>query len=248
MTMKIGYLEVVEVKKIRSRNVCQLIVEADISQFKELVQLDEKTGVFIPCFIEGAVCGALDLDIEIEEIEALMGMTTKKKEVIEHDPGPETGKKERSLASRMVVQGYFLNRDLWAAMDNVGAYTQKEHYEAVKQMKPCDFYPFIKKEGDTIAHHVRTAANSGTGIKPQDWYCIPLSNSQHQHLHNHATREDRADHLEAAIKITADCMREAFKRHFALTTMTGYTAEQLASAEKTLGINTTFSRERNVHQ
>ncbi len=243
--MKIGYLEVVEVKKIRSRNVCQLIVEADIGQFKELVQLDEKTGVFIPCVIEGAICGALDLDIEVEEIEALMGMTTKQDAVIEHDPGPASGKKERSLASRMVVQGYFLNRDLWAAMENILAYTQKEHYEAVKEMKPCDFYPFIKKEGSTVAHHVRTAANSGTGIKPQDWYCIPLSNSQHQHLHNHATREDRADHLETAIKITADCMRAAFKRHFKLETMTGYTVEQLAAAEKELDISTAFAKERS---
>lgn len=33
--------------------------------------------------------------------------------------------------------------------------------------------------------HIRTAANSGTGIKPDDKYLIPLCRTHHQYQHNH---------------------------------------------------------------
>jgi hypothetical protein len=236
--MKIGYLEVVEVKKIRSRNVCQLIVEADISQFKSLVGLDDTKGVFIPCDISGAVCGALDLDIEPEEIQALMGVTTKPA-LDAPTPKPKQGKSD-SLARRMVVNGYFRNPKLWDAMELHGGYTQKEHLGVVQSMEPVDLYPRVPRQGDTVAHHVRTAENSGTGIKPKDWYTIPICDSHHQYLHKNATREERAEHLELAVDITAKQMRRAFKKRFKIDSMSGYTETELLEAEAALVFTSGF--------
>jgi hypothetical protein len=238
MTMKIGYLEVVEVKKIRSRNVCQLIVEADISQFKSLVGLDETKGVFIPCDIGGAICGARDLDIDPDELRELMGITTQQA-IDAPEPEPKDGK-PYSLARRMVTSGYFRNPKLWDAIELHGGYTQKDHYAFVKSLKPIDVYPRVPRQGDTVAHHVRTAQNSGTGIKPKDWFTIPICDSHHQHLHKNATREERAWHLELAIEITAGQMRLAFKRHFKIESMSGYTETQLLEAEAALVLTSGF--------
>ncbi len=236
--MKIGYLEVVEVKKIRSRNVCQLIVEADISQFKSLVGLDETKGVFIPCDIEGAVCGARDLDIDPDELRELMGITTH--QALEAPvPKPKEGK-SGSLAQRMVVNGYFRNPKLWDAMELRGGYTQKDHLDVVRSLKPLDLYPRVPRQGDTVAHHVRTAQNSGTGIKPKHWFTIPICDSHHQYLHKNATREERAEHLEKAVEITAGMMRIAFKKHFKIESMSGYTETQLLEAEAALELTSGF--------
>jgi hypothetical protein len=240
MPMTVGYLEVVEVKKIRSRNVCQLIVEADISQFRNLVALDEVKGVFIPCDISGAVCGAMEMDVEAEEIQELMGLTAKATPPpIEHDPPPKA-KRGETLAQRMMTHGYFRQEKLWDAMDRSKAYTQKQHYERVKKMTPVVPYPMIPAVGDVVAHHVRTSANAGTGIKPKDWFCVPLNDSQHKHLHNHQTREERDERMVEAIAITANEVRKEFKRHFELETMSGYTEEMLLKHEEALGFHSGF--------
>lgn len=238
MSMIIGYLEVVEVKKIRSRNVCQLIVEADISQFKALVQLDETKGVFIPCNIDGAICGAREMDFDAKEIEALMGLTTTNVEGPEPEEKPEPNEttNSKSFAQKMAIDGYFRNPKVWDGMEAAAVYTQKTHYERVKKMKPIVLFPAYRGEGDVVAHHVRTAANSGTGTKPKDWFCVPLHNSQHQRLHDAGiSRESSEKLLEKAIEITAKSMRGAFKGRFALTTLSGYTKEQLIDAEKAMG-------------
>lgn len=236
MTMLIGYLEVVEVRKIRSRSVCQLIVEADISQFKNLVQLDDLKGVFIPCEIEGAVCGALEMDLDPDEIMALMSATKPTEgSVIEQKP-----KGKKSLAQKMVINGYFMNPKLWDAMEKVGAYSQDNHYLEVLAMDAINIYPKIAGKGDVVAHHVRTAANSGTGIKPKDWYCIPIHDSHHKHLHNNETREERQHHLELAVAITAREMRKRYKAWLGLESMSGFNVTQLVAAEIELGINTAF--------
>lgn len=234
MSMIIGYLEVVEVKKIRSRSVCQLIVEADISQFKALVQLDDTKGVFIPCNIDGAVCGAREMDFDVKEIEDLMGLSTAQVEGPEPEEKPDPG--EKSFAQKMAIDGYFRNPKVWAGMEADGVYTQERHYEAVKKLKPIWIFPKAPREGDIVAHHVRTSENSGTGIKPKHWFCIPLHNSQHQMLHDKGiSREVKERLLEQAIEITAKAMRGAFKGRFALITLSGYTREDLIAAEKAMG-------------
>lgn len=243
MTMKIGYLEVVEVKKIRSRSVCQLIVEADISQFKSLVQLDEMKGVFIPCEIEGAICGAMDLDLDPKELETLMKATTKGDLTIEHDE--ETPKGEKSLAQRMVIDGYFRNPELWDAMEENRVYTQKQHKAHVLSLPTVNINPNLPGTGDVVAHHVRTAANSGTGIKPKDWYCIPIHDSHHKWLHSSSTRADHEAHMTCALAIVSKAMRAEFKAWLRLDTMSGFTLAQLAQAEDHLGICTAFYKSMN---
>jgi hypothetical protein len=37
--------------------------------------------------------------------------------------------------------------------------------------------------GSIEAHHIRTAANSGTGLKPPDWWTVPLCLIHHRELH-----------------------------------------------------------------
>lgn len=34
-----------------------------------------------------------------------------------------------------------------------------------------------------VAHHITTSGSRGTGTKPDDFYCIPLTAYQHQGLH-----------------------------------------------------------------
>jgi len=238
MGMLIGYLEIVEVKKIRSRAVCQLIVEADISEFKTLVKLDEMTGIFIPCKIDNAICGAREMDIEPDELEALISATVTPADEQIEKPKKDKG---RSLAQRMMVGGYFRNKELWAAMEAAGVYTQSEHKGFVESLEGINAYKHVPRKGDVVAHHVRTSANSGKGMKPPHWYCIPLHDSQHQYLHNNATRAEREQHLEWAVGITEKAMREAFKRFERIESMTGYTEASLITAENRLGITSPFT-------
>ena len=45
-------------------------------------------------------------------------------------------------------------------------------------------------------HHVRTATNSGTGIKPNDLYQVPVTYAQHTAFHKHGTyRQEFLDKL-----------------------------------------------------
>jgi hypothetical protein len=38
------------------------------------------------------------------------------------------------------------------------------------------------------AHHVRTAANSGMGMKPDDQYAVPCCVAHHREYHNHGRK------------------------------------------------------------
>ena len=48
--------------------------------------------------------------------------------------------------------------------------------------------PLVMGFGDTVAHHVRLFGNGGTGIKPPDDDCIPLSDSTHKDVHHYGER------------------------------------------------------------
>lgn len=39
-------------------------------------------------------------------------------------------------------------------------------------------------ENEIIAHHVRCMGGGGMGMKPSDYFCVPLTNEEHQKLHN----------------------------------------------------------------
>lgn len=56
-----------------------------------------------------------------------------------------------------------------------------EHRKWVRQ-QPCLFNG-TDCAGQMHAHHVRTAANSGVGMKPDDKFCVPLCALHHQRIH-----------------------------------------------------------------
>lgn len=58
--------------------------------------------------------------------------------------------------------------------------------------------------GQMHAHHVRNAANSGTGTKPEDRFCVPVCAYHHDRIHNWG-----AETFEGAYKV--NLMAEAEK-------------------------------------
>lgn len=56
-----------------------------------------------------------------------------------------------------------------------------QHRAFVRQ-QPC-LFECAACAGQMHAHHVRTAANSGTGIKPHDRFCVPLCAYHHDSIH-----------------------------------------------------------------
>lgn len=58
-----------------------------------------------------------------------------------------------------------------------------EAYLRFIRSRPCSV---TGVEGDevVVAHHIRCLGGGGTGLKPSDYLCVPLSSMQHQRLHN----------------------------------------------------------------
>ena len=58
------------------------------------------------------------------------------------------------------------------------------HKEWIEQ-QPCSASGKWKLycDGAVVAHHVRTAANSGTGMKPGDEWLVPLCDKHHKEGH-----------------------------------------------------------------
>jgi len=239
-SLRVAYFQLVEVRKVRSRNVCQGVCEMDISQFKTLAAMDEVAGIFIPVRMN-APEGVYDLNVDPAEIGKLLKQSLSGLEPIEGVASRPSLPGRNSLAHQMHQRGYFFNRELWAAMERHGIWTQDKHYEYVKAMEPVNIYPEEAGTGDVVAHHCRTAANSGTGTKPPHWFCIPIHDSHHRYLHQHATRDQREKHVETAIKITADKMKEEMKRFLGRDTFSGVTMDELAEFEETLGFNSGFT-------
>lgn len=148
------------------------------------------------------------------------------------------------LAQKMMIDGYFRNPKLWAAMDNAKIYTQAEHKRYIERMECERPTPAgnieggqdINCEGDVVLHHVRTAANAGTGIKPAHWYGVPLCNCHHNIAHKHLDRTGNQDLLSIAVKTTADQMKEALKHHLGLASLADITIQQLNAFELAVGV------------
>lgn len=49
-------------------------------------------------------------------------------------------------------------------------------------------------QGDVIGHHVRTAANAGTGKKPDDKWLVPLCHKHHMEGHDKGWRSFERRH------------------------------------------------------
>lgn len=56
-----------------------------------------------------------------------------------------------------------------------------EHLAWIRRQPCCVAFC---NNGDVQAHHLRTAANSGTGLKPPDLEVVPLCGDHHRELHD----------------------------------------------------------------
>lgn len=151
-------------------------------------------------------------------------------------PKPEIDKKAPNiLAQSMHRDGYFRNPKLWDAMEEKGLYEQDEHGEYIKSLPCCGikFARHIACGGDVVGHHVKTSANSGVGIKPRDWYEVPLCNTHHMTWAHgshkgSASHEDRHDVLlPYAVELTSDRVKEAMKFDCAIESLSEITKEML---------------------
>lgn len=146
-----------------------------------------------------------------------------------------------NLARRMMANGYFRNPGLWDRLDSLDIYTQAQHLKYI-QSEPCCGQKTMGEaatvacNGDVILHHVRTAANSGTGIKPQHWYGIPVCHAHHNLIHRSATREDRDGMLRLAIGYTAEQVKAALKSHLGIESLAEITIEVLNGFERNAGL------------
>jgi len=66
----------------------------------------------------------------------------------------------------------------------------KDYLDYIREMPSCvdgEGYFILGGDGDTyqsIAHHVRLGNLGGVGLKPSDYRTIPMTQEQHQELHN----------------------------------------------------------------
>jgi hypothetical protein len=146
------------------------------------------------------------------------------------------------LAQGMMINGYFRNPKLWEAMDSSGIYTQDEHKAFIESQVCCfrtvkEFTGRLACNGDVVGHHVRTAANSGTGMKPPHWFLVPLCHVHHDNVHGaQSTREDKELLLREAIELTATAIRRAMREHLGLDSMNELTAAMLTAFELEIGL------------
>jgi len=73
---------------------------------------------------------------------------------------------------------------------------RSESYLAYIRKQP----PLIEGQGQTVPHHVRIDNNAGAGLKPSDWYCVPLPVLVHNKFHG-GTESDREFWLRHKIDI-----------------------------------------------
>lgn len=79
-----------------------------------------------------------------------------------------------------------------------------KHLAAVRKLPCC--LGLVSCHGPIHAHHVRTAATSGTGLKPSDYQTVPLCERHHREIHNHGSTTFAERH-EVDLLAIADMIR-----------------------------------------
>lgn len=235
--LKIAYLSFADIRKVRSRNICQVIAETDISQFRQLADLDEQSGIFIPLKLN-APEGVYELDVNPDEIQTMLKSAVQQMAPLQGHAVAAGKNLPPSLAQSLFKRGYFFSRELWATCERVGVYTQREHLEWVRQQEPILFYVNVKSEGRVEAHHVNTVAQgAGKGFKANGWFAVPLMTSQHHHFHQHGTKHDRERMLEMAWRMTAGQMSDRLKTFMGRDSWSGVTKEDMREVEEKIGFS-----------
>lgn len=236
--MKAVHGEAVEVKKYRSLGVARLIVELPIESYRDTVDLLDDRRVLVtlaPDGFDAVPYGLVDEEPESE------GQAPKAL------PAPKG--KNHTLASQMMIAGYFRNPKLWEAMETARIYTQDDHKAHIAGL-PCMaksapdlFWEHAGAKrtpcsGDVVAHHCNTAANSGMGKKAKDYYTVPLCCAHHiPVVHDHQRRELDQWLLGIAVEATAGQMRQAMKMAMGRESFTGLTKKELNEFEVRIGFS-----------
>lgn len=143
-------------------------------------------------------------------------------------PAPAT------IAQRLHASGYFRDPELWRKVEEHGLYTQNQHKKWIER-QPCLRLGGPVCGGDVVGHHVRTADNSGTGMKPLHWYLVPLCHTHHLEAHGAgAMREEKLALLETAVSMTADRMKAAMKHQLEIASLRELTQEMFDEWEEFL--------------
>lgn len=79
----------------------------------------------------------------------------------------------------------------------------KPFLEWLKKQKPM-----IQGSGDTVYHHIKLFGNGGSGIKPPDDDCIPISDSIHQLIHSSGRRGGERNVLIREHRYTVEALRD----------------------------------------
>lgn len=71
-------------------------------------------------------------------------------------------------------------------------------YLAFIRGRPCTV---TGTEENVVAHHVRCLGGGGMGLKPSDFYCVPLTAEEHSKLHAHGEKSFWARHLQDPVDV-----------------------------------------------
>lgn len=88
-------------------------------------------------------------------------------------------------AKALKLSGFFRNPAVWRVLGSDDDYKQW-----IQRQPSCyseEFSEYVDGEGRSVAHHVRRADESGTGIKA-DYVYVPLRQREHEQLHQSGER------------------------------------------------------------
>lgn len=147
--------------------------------------------------------------------------------------GVGTGNQEQGGAPCYIAQlhrrGITNDPRLWEALERGGVYTANAH-KAWLEQEPCQMAKTIHGpcDGEIVVHHVRNAANAGTGIKPAHWFGVPLCHKHHSvDVHDHGTAELREFLFSRVAALRKTGIHEALRAHFDVESMASVSEEAI---------------------
>ena len=199
------------------------------------------------------------MEVSLRVVDGMTGVPTDTSGDAEKDV-PKKG----NLAWQLHRNGFFYNPKLRDCIEQAGIYTQKQH-KAWLETLPCyakhnakanfneltgkivlnsDLYDQLSSQcsftGDSerrIVHHCRDAGNSGTGIKPPDWYGVPTCDTHHKVAHSSAVDEAFNDSMIGySAGLTAHRMKEKMKEYLGLESLSDLTDDMLYRFEIDIGL------------
>jgi len=157
----------------------------------------------------------------------------------------------QSYAQNLHTLRYWHNSRLWAAMEAMKIYTQREH-QAWIEKQPCHGIVFFKRKtfdrhvcrGDVVAHHTPSAALPAAGKgsdnprKPPHWWTVPACAEFHDWCHGShgANRDDKQRLVEDGAGFTAERIEQAMKTYIGLADGEHLIEDQVFAFEREIGL------------